>query len=70
MSSPGIPALADALRLSLERAQGDLGEALALLKDARCERPTYDAQYLLARTIDRLERMRDALGRRDGPILP
>jgi len=70
VSSPAIPSLAEALRLSLERAEGDLGEALSLLKSARCDPPTYDAQYLLARTLDRLERMRDALGRRDGPILP
>jgi len=70
VSTPVIPTLAEALQLSLVRAQGDLGEALALLKNARCELPTYDAQYLLARTIDRLERMRDALGRQDGPILP
>jgi len=70
MSTPVIPALGEALRLSIERAETDLGEALALLKNARCELPTYDAQYLLARTIDRLERMREALARRDGPILP
>jgi len=70
MSTPVIPSLGEALRLSIERAEADLGEALALLKNARCELPTYDAQYLLARTIDRLERMREAVGQRDGPILP
>ena len=70
MTAPVLPTRDEALRLSIERAEGDLGEALALLKNARCEMPTYDAQYLLARTIDRLERMRDALARRDGPILP
>ena len=70
MSSSAMPTLDEALRLSIERAECDLGEALALLKNARCELPSYDAQYLLARTIDRLERMREAIARRDGPILP
>ena len=70
MSASAIPNLAHALQLALERAECDLGEALALLKNARCEHPTYDAQYLLARTIDRLERMREAIAGRDGPILP
>ena len=70
MTQPIHPELALALALALERSQGDVSEALALLRQGNRGAPGGGAEQLLARAINRIEMMRMALGRRDdGPVL-
>ena len=70
MTRPIRAELALALALALERSQGDILQALALMRDAQLE-GIANAEQLLARAISRLEMMRMAIGRReDGPVLP